>query len=135
MASEKVNDKQQNTASQQENSNSDEVSRDALVNLLIKEGVCTSDEIAKAEEKIRANDNLSSKEKFSPEDLSKLKREIRNNQSKEKNMTIVNINNPYDRGRFPSIKRAMSKHRWSRRLGTWLFGWKWRKVKKTPKFE
>jgi len=25
----------------------------------------------------------------------------------------------------------MSKRRWTRRLGTALFGWKWRKVKKS----
>jgi hypothetical protein len=26
------------------------------------------------------------------------------------------------------LKRQMAKRRWTRRLGTWLFGWKWKKV-------
>jgi hypothetical protein len=29
------------------------------------------------------------------------------------------------------LKRKMSKKRWSRRLGTFLFGWEWKKVKIT----
>ncbi len=30
------------------------------------------------------------------------------------------------------LRKKMAKHRWSRRLGTALFGWKWKRVSKDP---
>ena len=85
------------------------ISTNTLVNILVKKGICTIDELKLLEEQIRV-------ENFSNNGAS-----------------FVNIDNPYsNRGRFPSLKKKMSKNRWSRKMGTLLFGWKWKKVKKNP---
>lgn len=86
----------------------DQISLETVVNMLIQKGICTTDEIFGLEKNLIKSRNLN------PE------------------VTFINIQNPYNRGRFPGLKRAMSKHRWSRKLGSWLFGWKWKKVKKNP---
>ncbi len=31
--------------------------------------------------------------------------------------------------RTRALQRLMSKHRFTRRLGTWLFGWRWKRVR------
>lgn len=86
--------------------NADEISMGTVVNMLIEKGICSADELLALEGKIREQ------------------------QVYNKSTSIVEIKKNYNRGRFPGLKRIMSKHRWSRRLGTWLFGWKWKKVKK-----
>ncbi|MDZ7264145.1 MAG: hypothetical protein ONB16_06135 [candidate division KSB1 bacterium] len=86
--------------------NADVISPETIVHVLVNKGICTPDELFSLEGRIQ-----------------KLNETATSNQ-------VVNIQNQYDRGRFPELKRAMSKHRWSRRLGSFLFGWKWKKVKK-----
>lgn len=86
--------------------NADVISLETVVHMLVAKGVCTAEELFMLEGRVQ--------------DLN----------LKNKEMNLVSIQNQLDRGRFPGLKRAMSKHRWSRRLGTLLFGWKWKKVKK-----
>lgn len=86
--------------------NADVISLETIVHVLVNKGICTADELFALEGSIQQL-----------------------NQSTATSH-VVNIHNQYDRGRFPELKRAMSKHRWSRRLGSLLFGWKWKKVKK-----
>lgn len=84
----------------------DVISLETIVHVLVNKGICSADELFALESNIQHASHSTA-----------------TNQ-------IVNIHNQYDRGRFPELKRAMSKHRWSRRLGSFLFGWKWKKVKK-----
>ena len=88
----------------------DEISREKLLQMLLKKGGATADEMVKLEERIK---------------------EVK---AQQQNISFVKIKNPYDRGKFPSLKRVMSKNRWSRKIGTQIFGWKWKKVKKVSSF-
>lgn len=85
--------------------NADEISVETLINLLVKKGIITSDELFMFEGKLR-------------EEKHQLK-----------HANYVKIKNYHDRGRFPRLNKFMSRYRWSRRLGTFLFGWKWKKFK------
>ncbi len=87
--------------------NADVISLETMVHMLVTKGVCTAEELFILEGRVQ--------------DL--------NHRSHATN--VVSIQNQYNRGRFSGLKKAMSKHRWTRRLGTFLFGWKWKKVKKS----
>jgi hypothetical protein len=88
--------------------NADIISTETIVNMLVRKGICTAEELFILEGQIQEqNKNV--------------------NDNK-----VISIKNEYDRGRLPWLKRWMSKRRWTRRLGTALFGWKWKKVKKAP---
>lgn len=87
--------------------NADVISLETLVHIMISKGICSAEELFMLEGRIQ---------------------EL--NQKEEKN-NFIPIQNNFDRGRFPGLKRSMSKHSWSRRVGTLLFGWKWKKVKKS----
>lgn len=113
MQTEKAIEKQQTNEVGQEVEtllNIKKIPREILEKMLIEKGECTIDEISKLEDMVQAE------------------------KARHKDVSIVDIKNPYDRGKFPSLKRAMSQHRWSRRLATRLFGWKWKKVKKQSSF-
>ena len=85
----------------------DMISCETIVNMLINKKICTAEELFMLEGKIRE-------------------------QNKEtKNNNFISVKKEHHRGRFPRIKHAMSRHRWTRRLGTALFGWKWKKVKRS----
>lgn len=87
--------------------NGDIISAEAIVNMLVRKGICTAEELFMLEGQIRE----------------------KNKETKESK--VIAIKSEYNRGRFPWLKRWMSKRRWTRRLGTALFGWKWKKVKKS----
>ncbi|MFQ5865249.1 MAG: hypothetical protein ACE5IW_08495 [bacterium] len=94
----------------------DLVSLEALVNLLVRKGLCTPEELF--EEEKRRQDYY---QKLKDVSIVKTKElQSRADDSSE-------------RPRYSWLKRKMSKRRWTRRLGTALFGWRWRKVKKSPK--
>ena len=86
--------------------NADVISLETMVHMMINKGVCTVEELFILEGRVQ---------------------EL--NQKNNNNKNFLPIQNHRDRGRFPALKRAMSKHHWSRRLGTMLFGWKWKKMK------
>lgn len=89
---------------------SDVVSLETVVNLLIRKGVVRPEELFEEEQNRR---QILAEANQSPP---------------------VQIDNDNDNGSQTGrkgnwLKRKMSKRRWSRRLGTFLFGWKWKKVK------
>jgi len=86
--------------------NADVISVETLVHLMVKKGICTAEELFILEGQLQELNKKTQKHNF------------------------VSVPQQYHRGKYPGLKRAMSKHRWSRRLGTLLFGWKWKKVKK-----
>ena len=86
--------------------NADVISLETLVNIMVKKGICTVDELFMLEGRVQQSNKKNDHNNFVP------------------------IQNQYHRGKFPSIKKMMSKNKWSRRLGTMIFGWKWKKVKK-----
>ncbi|MBN1153585.1 hypothetical protein JXB12_01550 [candidate division KSB1 bacterium] len=85
--------------------NADEISLETVINLLVSKKIVTADELFSTESQVREY------------------RQYKND------VSYVNIKNNFDRGKFPKLKKAMSMHRWSRHLGSFLFGWKWKKVK------
>ena len=86
--------------------NADVISLETIVNILVNKGICTTEELFTLEGCVQESNQKDSTKNFIP------------------------IQNQFDRGKFPAFKRAMSKHHWSRRIGTMLFGWKWKRVKK-----
>ena len=87
--------------------NGDVISTETIVNMLVRKGICSAEELFMLEGQIQEKNKESHENK------------------------VIAIKNQYSRGRFPALKRWMSKRRWTRRLGTALFGWKWKKVKKS----
>lgn len=92
--------------------NADVISMEALVNVLVKKGLCTAEELF--EEELH----------------------LRQQQTRIKTIPLVAtetmrvVDEPDSRRHKQSwLKRKMAKRRWTRRLGTALFGWKWKKVK------
>ena len=96
----------------------EEISTESIVNILIQKGICTAEEILEFEGTIRNHKSF---------------KQVKSGKRKN-TANFINIQNPYDRGKYPGLKRYLSKYRWTRRLGTKLFGWKWRKVKKNDSF-
>jgi hypothetical protein len=89
----------------------DMISVETVVNLLIRKGICTPEEFFEEERK---------RQEYS---------------LKFKNVGIIQTpessqsETDYKVKKQSWLKRKMSKYRWSRKLGTALFGWKWKKVK------
>jgi len=86
--------------------NADVISLETIVHMMVNKGICTADELFMLEGNVQ---------------------ELNSNDKKSQ---FVKIQTNFDRGRFSGLKKTMSKHSWSRKLGTMLFGWKWKKVKK-----
>jgi hypothetical protein len=89
----------------------DLISLETVVNLLVRKDICTPDELFEEEKKRKMY------------------------QEKMKNVTIVRTvqsevpgDGQPNKRQQSWLKRKMSKRRWSRRLGTVLFGWRWKKV-------
>ncbi|MBN2007820.1 hypothetical protein JW960_00585 [candidate division KSB1 bacterium] len=87
--------------------NANEISKETIINMLVTKGICTPEELFQMEGRLRDERSYSADGGL-----------------------VVNVKNVKDRGRFYGLKRSMSKRRWTRRLGTMLFGWKWKKIKK-----
>jgi hypothetical protein len=86
----------------------DVISLETIVNILVKKKICT------------------------PEELFMLEGRIQEEKRNNKNNDFVSIKNSDNHSSYSGLKRMMSKRRWTRRLGTAFFGWKWKKVKKSP---
>jgi hypothetical protein len=89
------------------------VSISAIVNVMVRKGLCSEAELLQEEHRLRAA-------------------------SRPDDSHYVRIENPeasaWDRPQHP-LRKALSKFRWSRRLGTALFGWRWKKLKRGPEEE
>ncbi len=94
----------------------DIVSLETVVNVLIRKGVCTPDELFAEERKRREyQTNVKDISVVSTESTSKQVDSRQNGQSRRKKQTW--------------LKGKMSQKRWTRRVATSLFGWEWKKVK------
>ncbi|MCH6560110.1 hypothetical protein IH799_07125, partial [candidate division KSB1 bacterium] len=90
----------------------DLVSLEALVNVLIRNGVCTAEELFEEEQTRRLYLN-------STKNISVVKTEdLRQSQGSSS-----------DKRNRSWLKRKMSKRRWTRKLGRALLGWEWKKVR------
>ncbi|MFQ5822996.1 MAG: hypothetical protein ACE5JB_02975 [bacterium] len=90
----------------------DIISLETVVNILVRKGICTPEELFE-EEKRRQQYNQNVK------DISVVQTGKKHTQRDDRS----------HRNQQSWLKRKMSKRRWTRRLGTALFGWKWKKVK------
>ena len=90
----------------------DLVSLEALVNVLIRNGICTAEELFEEERTRRLYLN-------STKNMSLVKAEdsgqSRGSSSDKRNRSW--------------LRRKMSKRKWTRKLGEAFFGWEWRKVR------
>jgi len=93
---------------------SDIVSMETVVNLLIQKGILRPEELF--EEERRRRQFLAKMDENPPVEI------------ESDNGTATG-----KKGNW--LKRTMSNRRWTRRLGTFLFGWKWKKVKIEKKKE
>ncbi len=93
----------------------DLVSLESVVNILIRKGICTPEELYQ-EEQLRRQEG---------------KQQKKNQQS----VTVPGTNPPLQNGVHHKghnsnwLKRKMSKKRWARKLGSFFFGWEWKKHK------
>lgn len=104
----------------------DVISVQSIVNVLVRKGICSFDELFEEEKRhrefkdsIKVEGEASSGSVVQDEDTSSRD----NGRSRH-------------RHRMGWFKRKMSKRRWTRRVGRALFGWEWKKTKtKKPEFE
>lgn len=89
----------------------DHVSIEALINVLIKRGLCTENELIAEENRLHTLRETVAHFDFTP-------------------VQIHREGHEYRHHHYHSIRRWAAKHHWSRRLGTLLFGWKWHRRKK-----
>ena len=92
----------------------DLVSLEALVTVLIRNGVCTAEELFEEEKTRRLYLN-------STKNISVVKTEDSGQSQKSSS----------DKRNQSWLKRKMSKRRWARKLDGALFGWEWKKVRNT----
>ena len=120
MENSKLNQSDENQKEQRENDSelpgkfvaTDLVSLEALVNVLIRNGVCTAEELFEEEQTRRLYLNST------------------------RNISLVETEDPgqsrgssTDKRNRSWLKRKMSKRRWTRKLGETLLGWEWKKVR------
>lgn len=106
-------DNLRNSNSEQSFPIADVVSLQTMVNILIRKGICTPEELYEEEQRRRRD--LESPERLS---LVQTNREAHSPG-----------NGAPHKHKSNWLKRKMSKKRWTRKLGTKLFGWEWKKVK------
>lgn len=86
----------------------DIVSMETVVNLLIQKGVLRPEELFEEERR---------------------RRQFHSEMDQNPPVEIEDDNGTSTGRKGNWLKRKMSKRRWTRRVGTFLFGWKWKKVK------
>lgn len=90
----------------------DQLSVEAVINVLVQRGICTEEELVTEEKRLRAVRQTMAGLAFVPV------------QTKHSEHTAHKEHS--------ALRHWASRHRWSRRLGSTLFGWKWRKIKNHP---
>lgn len=91
--------------------NADVISLETVINMLVSKNVCSTEELFRLEGVIQNQNNELNQKKF------------------------VSIKQDQKQTSYSGLRRIMSRYRWTRRLGSALFGWKWRKVKKSPQIQ
>ncbi len=89
----------------------DRVSVQALINVLIKRGLCIENELLAEEDRLQARRETAPRLDFTPVQIPR--------ESYEHKRRDIN-----------RLRRWASKRQWSRKLGTLLFGWKWHRKKR-----
>jgi hypothetical protein len=102
------------------------VSFETLVSILVKKGIFTADELY-AEERKRDQD-LMQKRSF-PIVQTERKTESYS-QSQQYSASSSRGKHTGQKQKTSWLKRKMCKRRWTRRLGSNLFGWEWKKVRR-----
>ncbi len=87
---------------------------ETVVRLLIRKGVFTADELAQ---------EVADQRRREIEQHAKFVWALAEQKAREHHSTHRGYRRPRS-----WLKRVMAKRRWTRRLGTFLFGWKWKKV-------
>lgn len=90
----------------------DQISLEAVINVLVQRGICTEAELLTEEKRLHAVRQTMAGLAFVPV------------QTKHAGQT--------HHKEHSALRHWASQHRWSRRLGSTLFGWKWRKIKNNP---
>lgn len=90
------------------------VSVEALINVLIKRGLCTANELLAEENRLHAWRATTPSLDFTPVQIQRESHARPSHKPQAGNR----------------LRRLASKRQWSRRLGTLLFGWKWHRRKK-----
>jgi hypothetical protein len=100
----------------------DLISLQAVVTVLVKKGIVTAEELYEIEKQIRTErrEALAAPVVSIPS---------KPNPTSQPSHNKTRTHHHRDSG----LKRIMSKRRWTRRLGTFLFGWQWKKVKRERK--
>lgn len=100
----------------------DVISVQTIVKVLIDKGICTYDELFEEEKRYQEF-------KASVKDLPV----VQTDQDTQRRSRSHDKDNGYRTRNMSWLKRKLSKRRWTRRLGTKLFGWKWKKNKREEK--
>ncbi|MCK5739336.1 hypothetical protein KAH55_09145 [bacterium] len=87
-----------------------EISTETLVTILVNKGICTKDELVAVEQKIRTEEQLHKKMAYEH-----LKQSGTAKTGSSRNQWL---------------RRQFSKSKLGRKLGTALFGWRWKRVKR-----
>lgn len=90
----------------------DSISLETVVNMLVQKKICTVDELFMLEGRIRD-------------------KRIEEQQINYVTTKIKSESQRHSSSGHHWLKRRFSKYRWTRRLGARLFGWKWKKVKRS----
>lgn len=90
----------------------DQLSLEAVINVLVQRGMCTEEELVTEEKRLRAVRQTMAGLAFVP--------------------VQTKHSAPTHHKEYSALRHWASRHRWSRRLGSTLFGWKWRKIKHNP---
>ncbi len=93
----------------------DVVSVQSLANVLIRKGICTPEELYQEEQRRRQENTSAPRTTIV--------------QTPPSQRVMARENGSGHRHKSGWLKRKMSKKRWTRRLGSLVFGWEWKKVK------
>lgn len=99
-------------------SQGDSISVETIVNILVQKGICSVEEIFRLEGQIRDRQQTSHQAEYF---RIKQQSEVVSHETKHR-----------------WLRRFFIKYHWTRRLGTMLFGWRWKKVRQSSqngKFE
>jgi hypothetical protein len=86
---------------------------EALAALLVRKGLCTEAELTEEESRLRRESGRSDDSQY---------------------VRIGKSDTHWEHEHRPQhpLRRYFAKYRWTRRLGTAIFGWKWKKMRKDP---
>jgi hypothetical protein len=96
----------------------DSISVETIVNILVQKKICSVEELFRLEGQIREKQQVSHQTEYY---RIKQQSEVVSNETKHR-----------------WLRRFFIKYHWTRKLGTMLFGWRWKKVRQSPqgsKFE